>query len=109
MRTLLGLVAVLAGCAVAAGADEPFSSKGGKFKVAFPKGAKVTTKQQDGGKGSKLNTFVVDQGAKVFVVMYMVLPENVVAEIPAKTLLDGGVKDWPKKGEKLVSTKELEF
>ena len=109
MRATLGLIALAFVLTAATAADDKYTSKEGKFKVAFPKAAKVVTKQQDGGKGTKMNLFVAEQGDRAFVVMYMVLPDAVVNELSAKTLLDGGVKDWPKKGEKLVSTKELEF
>jgi hypothetical protein len=108
MRATLGLIALAFVCTAAAAADK-YESKEGKFKVAFPKGAKVSTKQQDGGKGTKMNLVLAEQGDRAFVVMYMTLPDAVVNELSPKTLLDGGVKDWPKKGEKLGTVKELAF
>ena len=54
MRALFGVAAVVVGCSLAAGADGKYESADGRFKVAFPKGAKVTRTDQTAGvvKGS---------------------------------------------------------
>jgi hypothetical protein len=110
MRATAGLLAVLLGCGPAAAADEKYASKEGKFKVAFPKDAKVTTKKQDAGNNMSLNLFVAEQGGdRAFAVMYMVLPE-MAKDVPAKTIMDGGMKGMVTKGGgKVAKQKDMTF
>ena len=76
MRAAIGVVAVLVGCGLAAAADEKYESKDGKFKVAFPKDAKVKTVNQGAG-AAKLNMVVAEGGDKAHLVMFMTLPDEV--------------------------------
>src|SRR4051812_5837176 len=108
MRATTGVVAVLIGCLSAAAADEKYTSKDGKFAVAFPKAAKVAATAQDAG-GMKMHTFTAKDGDKSYMVMYMDLPEA-AKDAPAKAILDGMEKgSVQKSGGKLVSSKDLAF
>jgi hypothetical protein len=110
MRGLLA-VAVLAGAALAAGADEEkkYTSKDGKFAVTFPAGLKVKTTKQDIGNGLSLTMTVAEAKDQAYSVMFMAMPDA-VKDIPAKTILDGAEKGAVEKsGGKLVKSKTLEF
>ena len=107
MRAAIGVVAVLAGCGLAVAADGKYESKDGKFKVAFPKDAKVKTVDQTAG-ATKINMFVADGGDKAHLVMVMSLPDE-VKTVPAKTLLDKVEKGPAQKGGKLISTRDMTF
>src|SRR5438309_12030397 len=106
MRATVGVLAVLAGCGLAAAADEKYASKEATFKVAFPKGAKVAATQSDVG-GLKQHKFEVKDADKEYVVVYLVLPES-AKNVTPKALFDGGEKGGVRQsGGKLVTSKDL--
>src|SRR5436309_2269642 len=108
MRATVGVLAVLAGCGLAAAADEKYASKEATFKVAFPKGAKVAATRSDAG-GVKQHTFTVKDGDKEYIVVYLVLPESAKGVTP-KDLFDGGEKGGVRKsGGKLARSEDLTF
>ncbi|MDB5306341.1 MAG: hypothetical protein JWO38_543 [Gemmataceae bacterium] len=110
MRGVLAVV-VFAGATLTAGADDEkkYTSKDGKFAVAFPTDGKVKTTKQEVGGGLTINMVVAEGKDRAYSVMFMSLPEA-AKDVPAKNILDGAEKGAiDKSGGKLIKSKEIEF
>lgn len=111
MRRVLTAAVLVAGAALTAGAadDEKYTSKDGKFAVAFPAGAKVKLDKKAAGGGLDMKLFTVESKDKAFIVMYMDLPPA-AKDVPAKQILDGAEAGSLKQsGSKLVESKDIAF
>ena len=109
MRGILAAV-VIVFATLAAGADEEkkYTSKLGRFAVAFPAGSDVKhTKQM--ANGLTMSMTVAETQGKSHSVMYMIVPVT-AKDVPAKTLIDGAEKGMvDKTGGKLLKSKDFTF
>jgi hypothetical protein len=99
-----GLVLV-AGLAVAA--DEKFTSKDGKYAVAFPGSPKTQTTKAG---PVDLNITIVEKNMGGFAVIYSDLPAETLKVAKPKDLLDGGQKGLIDNFKaKLTKSNDIEF
>lgn len=106
MRTVLAVVAVVVAAGLSTAQDpKPFTSKEGKFKIAFPDGAEVKTNEQKAG-GQNMYVTHAESKGNVFMVMCMDFPPE-VTKLESKMLFDlvqGGVA---QKGKIVGTPKDL--
>ena len=109
MRGILAaILIVFATLAAGAGEEKKYTSKVGRFAVAFPAGADVKNTRQMAS-GLTINMYAVETQGKAHSVMYTLLPAT-GNNVPAKTLLDGAEKGMiDKTGGKLIKSKDFEF
>jgi hypothetical protein len=89
MRWVLAAVLVSLSVGLTGAADEKYSSKEGRYAVAFP--AKPALTNSKAGQ-IDLNIAIVDQGGSGFAVIFSDLPAEAVKVAKPKDLLDGGEK-----------------
>lgn len=110
MRQPLVAAAILVSATFVTGADdEKYTSKAGRYAVAFPAGSKVKTEAKDTG-ALKLNFATVElKGATAYAVMYVDLPEQ-VKDVPVKDILEAAEKGAVKESKgKVETSKEIAF
>lgn len=110
MRRVLIAAVVIASCVQTARSDggKKFVSKEGKYSIAFPTGAKLDTQERQLAKGINLHTVYCQSPDGLFAAMHMDLPE-VMADLPAKRLLDSGVNGLVQRGGNVLKEKDFEF
>ncbi len=105
---IIGAAAVLvlvAGLVVAA--DEKYTSKDGKYAVAFPGTPKTQTTKAS---GVDLNITIVEKGMGGFAVIYSDLPAEALKVAKPKDLLDGGQKGLIDNFKaKVTKSNDIEF
>ena len=107
-KLLVGLLAVAFVGLAARADDEKYTSKGGKYSIAFPADAKVKTETKDAN-GLKMYFATVEVKDKAYAVMYMDLPDA-VKDVPAKDLLDAAEKGAVKESKgKLLDSADITF
>jgi hypothetical protein len=109
MRQVLAAVVILVSAALVTGADdEKYTSKAGKYAVAFPAGAKVKTDVKDAG-GLKMNFAIVEDQGNAFAVIHIDLPEQPKGDA-VKAFLDSVENGALRKtGAKVVESKDTTF
>jgi hypothetical protein len=112
MRCILAVGLVMAITSLGAATDEKYTSKDGKFAVAFPKGAKVKTDEKQIGELTMKLTMkltMIDSDGVLYGVVYIDVAKDETGK-GAKVLFDAIEQGLVRSsGAKVTSSKEIEF